>query len=169
MPLNCGVGEDSWGSLGLKGDPTSPFKRKSFLNIHWRDWYWSWNTNTLATWWEELTHWKKKKKKKTLMLEIIGGRRRRGRQRMRLLDGITDSMVWVDSGSWWWTWRPGVLQFMGSQRVGHHWAIELNWTEHGKYILKLQEGKTHTHTHTHTKNVNGATENLKPNYSSSNN
>ena len=111
----------------------------------------------------------KKRKKKTLMLEIIGGRRRRGRQRMRLLDGITDSMVWVDSGSWWWTWRPGVLQFMGSQRVGHHWAIELNWTEHGKYILKLQEGKTHTHTHTHTKNVNGATENLKPNYSSSNN
>ena len=42
----------------------------------------------------------KKEKKKTLMLEIIGGRRRRGRQRMRLLDGITDSMVWVDSGSW---------------------------------------------------------------------
>ena len=37
--------------------------------------------------------------------------------------------VWVDSGSWWWTGRPGVLQFMGSQRVGHDWATELNWTE----------------------------------------
>ena len=36
--------------------------------------------------------------------------------------------VWVDSGSWWWTGRPGVLQFMGSQRVGHNWATELNWT-----------------------------------------
>ena len=37
--------------------------------------------------------------------------------------------VWVNSGSWWWTGRPGVLRFMGSQRVGHHWATELNWTE----------------------------------------
>ena len=37
--------------------------------------------------------------------------------------------VWVNSGSWWWTGRPGVLQFMGSQRVGHDWATELNWTE----------------------------------------
>ena len=37
--------------------------------------------------------------------------------------------VWVNSGSWWWTERPGVLQFMGSQRVGHDWATELNWTE----------------------------------------
>ena len=37
--------------------------------------------------------------------------------------------VWVNSGSWWWTGRPGVLLFMGSQRVGHDWATELNWTE----------------------------------------
>ena len=35
--------------------------------------------------------------------------------------------VWVNSRSWWWTGRPGVLQFMGSQRVGHNWATELNW------------------------------------------
>ena len=40
------------------------------------------------------------------------------------LDGC---WVWVNSGSWWWTGRPGVLQFMGSQRVGHDWATELNW------------------------------------------
>ena len=68
---------------------------------------------------------------KTLMLGGIGGRKRRGWQRMRWLDGITDSMawVWVNSGSWWWTGRPGVLQFMGSQRVGHDWETELNWTE----------------------------------------
>ena len=37
--------------------------------------------------------------------------------------------VWVNSGSWWWTGRPGVLQFMESQRVGHYWATELNWRE----------------------------------------
>ena len=37
--------------------------------------------------------------------------------------------VWVDSGSWWWTGRPGMLWFMGSQRVGHAWATELNWTD----------------------------------------
>ena len=37
--------------------------------------------------------------------------------------------VWVDSSSWWWTGRPGVLRFMGSQRVGHDWVIELNWTQ----------------------------------------
>ena len=35
--------------------------------------------------------------------------------------------VWVNSGSWWWTGRPGALQFIGSQRVGHDWATELNW------------------------------------------
>ena len=39
--------------------------------------------------------------------------------------------VWVDSGSWWWTGRPGVLWFMGSQRVGHDWTTELNWTKRG--------------------------------------
>ena len=54
-----------------------------------------------------------------------------GGQRMRRLDGITDSMdiSWVNSGSWWWTGRPGMLRFMGSQRVRHNWATELNWTE----------------------------------------
>ena len=38
--------------------------------------------------------------------------------------------VWVDSGSWCWTGRPAVLWFMGSQRVGHDWVTELNWTDH---------------------------------------
>ena len=37
--------------------------------------------------------------------------------------------IWVNSGSWWWTGRPGMLRFMGSQRVGHDWATVLNWTE----------------------------------------
>ena len=64
---------------------------------------------------------------KTLMLGKIEGGRRRGRQRMRRLDGITDSMdmslgkLW----SWWWTGRPGVLQSMGWQMVRHDWSTEL--------------------------------------------
>ena len=58
------------------------------------------------------------------------GGRRRGCQRMRWLDGITESMgwVWASSGSWWWTEKRGVLQSMGSKRVRHNWATELNWT-----------------------------------------
>ena len=66
---------------------------------------------------------------KTLMLGGIGGRRRRGRQRMRWgMASLTRwTWVWVNCGSWWWTGRPGVLWFMGSQRVGHDWATELNW------------------------------------------
>ena len=68
---------------------------------------------------------------KTLMLGKIEGGRRKWRQRMRWLDGITDSMdmIWVNSRSWWWTGRPGVLQSFGSQRVGHDRATELNWTQ----------------------------------------
>ena len=59
--LNWTVGEDSWESLGLQGDPTIPSYRKSVLNIHWKDWCWSWScsSSTLPTWFEELTHWKR--------------------------------------------------------------------------------------------------------------
>ena len=58
MPLNCGIREDAWESLGLQGDQTSQSERKPTLNIHWKDWHWSWSSNTLVTWCEELTHWK---------------------------------------------------------------------------------------------------------------
>ena len=64
----------------------------------------------------------------TLMLGKIEGRRRRGRQSMRWLDGITDSMDMSLSKlqSSWWTGRPGMVQSMGSQRVGQNWVTELN-------------------------------------------
>ena len=74
--------------------------------------------------------WRTDSFEKTLMLGKIEGGRRRWWQRMRWLDGITDSidMSMVNSGSWWWTRRPAVLQFMGSQSIGLDWVTELNWT-----------------------------------------
>ena len=74
--------------------------------------------------------WRADSFEKTLMLEIL----RAGREGDdRGWDGWMASptqwtWMWVDSRSWWWTGRPGVLCFMGSQRVGHHWATELNWS-----------------------------------------
>ena len=120
--LNCGVGEDYWESLGLQGDPTSPFWRRSALGVHWKDWCWSWNSSTLATSCEELNHWKR--------LWCWEGLGAGGEGDDRGWDGWMASLtrwtwVWVNSRSWWWTGRPGVLRFMGSQRVGHDWATEL--------------------------------------------
>ena len=99
--LNCGVGEDSWESLGLWGDPTSPFWKRSVLGFLWKEWCWLGGGGEGADrgwdgWMTSLTRW---------------------------------TWVWVNSGSWWWTGRPGVLRFMGLQRVGHDWATELNWAE----------------------------------------
>ena len=59
MLSNCGAGEDAWESLEQQGDQTSQSKRKSTLNVHWKDWFWSWSSNPLATWCEELTYWER--------------------------------------------------------------------------------------------------------------
>ena len=124
MLLNCGVGEDSWESLGLQGNQTGPSQRKSVLNIPWKDWCWSWNSSTLATWCEELTHLKRPWCWETLKV--------RGKGNDRGWDGWMASptpRTWVcaNSRSWWWRGKPGLLQAMGSQRVGHNWANELHW------------------------------------------
>ena len=116
---------------------TQSILKRSVLGVHWKDWCWSWNSNTLATWCEELTHLKR-----PWCLEKL---RSGGEGDDRGWDGWMASLtrwtwVWVDSGSWWWTGRPGVLQFMGSQRVGHDWVTELNWTElnyHTNIVLVL--------------------------------
>ena len=123
MLLNYGVEEDSWESLGLQGDSTSPSWRRSVLGFHWKDWCWSWNSNTLATSCEELTHGKR-----PWCWEGLGAGREGDD---RGWDGWMASLtrwtwVWVNSGCWWWTGRPGVLGFMELQRVRHDWATELN-------------------------------------------
>ena len=79
--------------------------------------------STLATSWEELTHWKG-----LWCWEGLGaGGEGDGRGWDGWMASLTRwSWVWVNSGSWWWTGRPGVLRFMGPQRVRHDWATELN-------------------------------------------
>ena len=95
---------------------------KSVLNIHWKDWCWSWNSNTLATLCEEVTHLK------TVMLGKIEGAYRGGNGWMASPTQL--AWVWVSFGSWWWTGKPDVLQSMGSQRVRHNWVTELNTCFH---------------------------------------
>ena len=116
MLLNCGVGEDSWESILKEISPGCSLERLMLkLKLQY-----------LATWCEELTYlkrswcWERSK---------AGGE---GDDRG--WDGWMASWtqwtwIWVNSGSWWWRGRPGVLRFMGPQRVGHDWVTELNWTD----------------------------------------
>ena len=92
--------------------------RRSVLNIHWKDWCWGWSSNTLATWCKELTHWERPWCWERL--KVGGEGDNRG------WDGWMASLTWVwaSPGRWWRTGKPGVLQFMGSQRVGHNLATE---------------------------------------------
>ena len=95
---------------------------RSVLGVYWKDWCWSWNSSTLATSYKELTHWKR-----PWCWEGLGVG---GEGDDRGWDGWMASptqwtWVWVNSRSWWWTERPGMLWFMGSQRVRHNWATEL--------------------------------------------
>ena len=125
MLLNCGVGEDSWESVGQQGDPARPSYRKSVLNIHCKNWRWSWNANTLAIWWEELTRWKRP----WCWDRLEAGREGDDRRWDGWMAPPTQwTWVWVNSNSCWrWIGRPGVLQSMGLQGVGHNWVTELNW------------------------------------------
>ena len=81
-------------------------KKKSVLDIHWKDWYWSWCSSTLATWCEELSHWKR-----LWFWERLNAG---GKEDNRRLDGWQASMtwwtwVWTSFGSWWWTGNSGML------------------------------------------------------------
>ena len=124
MLLNCSVGEDSWVRwTGRRSNQSilkeiSPGISLEGMMLKLKLQYFGHHMRKVDS------------LEKTLMLGGIGGSRRRRRQRMRWLDGITDLMdvSLVNSGSWWWTARPGMLRFMGSQRVGHDWETDLIWS-----------------------------------------
>ena len=91
------------------------------------------STNTLATWCKELTHWKRP----WCWERLKAG----GEGDNRGWDGWVASLtwwtwVWAGSRSWWWTGRPGVLQSVGLQRVGHDWATELNSKSSFGFLVK---------------------------------
>ena len=116
-PLDCKIK-----TVHPKGD-------QSWISI-WKDWCWSWNSNALATWCEELTHWKRPWCWERLK---VGGEGDNTGWDGWMASPTRWTWVWVVSGSWWWTGRPGMLQSVGSQRAGHNWATELNWSK-----LKIQ-------------------------------
>ena len=121
MLLNCGVVEDSWESLGQQGGQISQSWRKSTLYIHWKDWCWSWSSNTLVTWCEEPTHWRRLWCWETFKAGGEGDDREWYGQ---MASSIQWTWVWAYSGRQWRTGTPGMLQSIGSQRVAHDLANE---------------------------------------------
>ena len=122
--LNCGVGEDLWESLDCK--EIQPVHTKGN-----QSWIFIGRTDAEAETpirgppdGEELTHWKRS--------WCWEGLKAGGKGDNRGWDGWMASptrwmWVWANSGSWWWTGKPGLLQAMGLQRVRHDWTTELNW------------------------------------------
>ena len=133
MLLNCGVGEDSWESLGLARRSNQSILKEISPGCSLEGLMLKRNSNTLATWCEELTHLKRLWCWETLKAggcwEGLGAG---GEAEDRGWEGWMASLtqwtwVWVDSGSWWWTGRPGVLWFMGCKESDM--TERLNWTE----------------------------------------
>ena len=110
-------------------DPTSPFWRRSALGFLWREWCWSWNSSTLSTSCEELTHWKR------LWCWERSGAGGEGDDR-----GWDGWMASLTSWTWFWVNSGSFCDGQGGlaccdswgRRVEHDWGTELNWTERSK-------------------------------------
>ena len=130
---NCGVGEDSWESL------ESPLDCKEIQPVHPKgDQSWVFFGKTDA---ETPILWPPHEKSWLIGKDFDAGRDWGQEEKGTTGDEIVGmasqtrwTWVWVNSGRWWWTGRPGVLRFMGSQRVGHDWATEMKWTELTVYM-----------------------------------
>ena len=126
MCLNCGVGEDSWESLGLQGiQPVHPKGTQPWIFIGRTDV----EAETRIFWPPDVKNWLIAKS-----FQCWERLKARGEGDDRGWDGWMISLpqwtwVWVNFGSWWWTGRPGMLQSTGSQRVWLDWATVLNWTD----------------------------------------
>ena len=124
----CGVGEDSWESLGLQGDQSSQSWRKSALNSHWKDWCWSSKFGHLMQRTDSL--------EKTLMLgKIEAG----GEGDNRGSDGWIASLiqwtwVWASSESWWWAAKPGICAAVYGVTKGRTRLSD--WTELNFKLMK---------------------------------
>ena len=150
MLLTCGLGEDSWETIGLQGDQTSQSWRKSALNIHWKDWCWSWNSNTLATWCEKPTLWKR-----SWCWEWLKAGEGDGRWGDGWMTSLTYcTWAWENSRRWWRTGKPVKVQSMGSQRVRRDWVTEQEKKERIKIkpkvrysdiLISLQNNVLHLH------------------------
>ena len=101
----------------------STLKEISVLNIHWKDWCWSSNSNTLATWCEELTHWKRPWCWERLK---AGGEGDEGGWDGWMASPTRWTWVWVSSRSWWWDREAWCAAVHG---VAKSWARLSDWTE----------------------------------------
>ena len=119
--LTFEVGEDHWEFLGHQGVQTTQSSRKSTLNIHWKDWCWSWISNSLTTWCEELTHWKRP----WCWERLKAG----GEKDDRRWDGWMVLLIW-----WTWVWASsGDGDGQGSLACHSPWVHKeldttSNWT-----------------------------------------
>ena len=144
MLLNCGVGEDSWESLGLQGDPTSP-SRKEISPEYWLE-----GLRLKLQYFGHLMQ-RTDSFEKIMMLAKIEGRRRRGRQRMRWLDGITHSMD--EFG-----WIPGVGDGQGGLACCGSWGHkESDTTERLSWTVEACQAQLETKLWTQNNNCKTTT------------
>ena len=134
MLLNCGIGEDSWESLGLQVDPTSPSYKKSVLNIHWKDWI-QYSLDAEA---EGPILCPPDAKNRLLGKDPDAGRDWRWEEKGTSEGEMVRWRHWFDAYKFEQVSGVGMLSPWGSQRVGHDWETELNWTEYTTAIFLLK-------------------------------